>query len=71
MLAWLNEWDLQSLPWRLWEEVSALKLEKNSPLPIDFALVERGHSLAKAVIRLCVAMVTSFVGASFAPKQLK
>lgn len=41
--AWLNQWELQSLPWRLWEEVSALKLEKNTSLPLDFALVERGQ----------------------------
>lgn len=41
--SWLSQWDLQSLPWRLWEEVSALKLEKSSSLPVDFTLVERGQ----------------------------
>lgn len=41
--AWLNQWNLQTLPWRLWEEVSALRLERNSSLPGDFALIERGQ----------------------------
>lgn len=40
---WLAEWHLQSLPWQIWEEVSALRLEKDTPLPLDFALVERGQ----------------------------
>jgi len=42
-LAWLSQWDLEYLPWRLWEEVSALRLEKNSSLPGDLALIERGQ----------------------------
>lgn len=40
---WLNQWDLGSLPWRLWEEVSALRLEKATSVPLDFTLVERGQ----------------------------
>lgn len=43
VLNWLGRWNLQSLPWRLWEEVSALSLEKDTPLPSSFALVERGQ----------------------------
>lgn len=42
-LEWLNRWDLQSLPWRIWEEVSVLRLEKDTALPQDFALVERAQ----------------------------
>ena len=41
--AWLNQWNLESMPWRLWEEVSALSLEKSTSIPLDFALVERGQ----------------------------
>ena len=44
---WLNHWDLQSLPWRIWEEVSALRLEKGILLPQDFALVERAQLLGE------------------------
>lgn len=43
VLNWLTQWDLRPLPWRIWEELSALKLEKNTSLPPDFTLVERGQ----------------------------
>lgn len=42
-LAWLSLWDLQLLPWRIWEEVSALRVEKGTLLPQELALVERAQ----------------------------
>ena len=41
--AWLKQWDLSQMPWRLWEWVSDLKLEKDTPLPATFDLVEHGR----------------------------
>lgn len=41
--AWLNEWNFELLPWQIWEEVSALRLEKGHAMPTEFGLVERGR----------------------------
>lgn len=46
--SWLSGWSLAALPWRLWEEVSALRLEENSALPTDFTLIERGRLFGPA-----------------------
>lgn len=43
LVNWLQQWDLQRLPWQFWEWVNAIWLDYDQPLPSDMRLLERGR----------------------------
>lgn len=45
--AWLKQWDVGKLRWRLWESVSTIQLEEGTPLP-DVQWLERGRIFGEA-----------------------